>query len=72
MYQQSIFSTKGNTFDSFKLNAIHREALTDKDKPFRIAQLGGQTNVATAIRHCGDRHTITWRPPYDNVATAIQ
>ena len=83
MYQQSIFSTKGNTFDSFKLNApqkstflklvfnaIHREALTDKDKPFRIAQLGWQTNVATAIRCCGDRHTITWRPPYDNVATA--
>lgn len=84
MYQQSFFSTKGNTFDSFKLNApqksaflklvfnaIHREALTDKDKPFRIAQLGGgQTNVATAIRHCGDRHTITWRPPYNNVATA--
>ena len=50
MYQQSIFSTKGNTFDSFKLNApqksaflklvfnaIHQESLTDKDKPFRIA-----------------------------------
>ena len=85
MYQQSIFSTKGNTFDSFKLNApqkstflklvfnaIHREALTDKDKPFRIAQLGWQTNVATAIRCCGDRHTITWRPPYDNVATATR
>ena len=45
MYQQSIFSTKGNTFDSFKLNApqkstflklvfnaIHQESLTDKDK----------------------------------------
>ena len=83
MYQQSIFSTKGNTFDSFKLNApqkstflklvfnaIHQESLTDKDKPFRIAQLGWQTNVATAIRCCGDRHTMLWRPPYDNVATA--
>lgn len=76
MYQQSIFSTKGNTFDSFKLNApqksaflklvfnaIHREALTDKDKPFRIAQLGGANK-------CGDCHTTLWRPPYDNVATA--
>ena len=85
MYQQSIFSTKGNTFDSFKpnaqqkstflklvFNAIHREALTDKDKPFRIAQLGWQTNAATAIRHCGDRHTTLWRLPYDTVATAIR
>ena len=83
MYQQSFFSTKGNTFDSFKLNApqkstflklvfnaIHQESLTDKDKPFRIAQLGWQTNVATAIRCCGDRHTITWRPPHYIVAKA--
>ena len=85
MYQQSIFSTKGNTFDSFKLNApqnstflklvfnaIHQESLTDKDKPFRIAQLGWQTNVATAIRCCGDRHTITWRPPRNHAANATQ
>lgn len=26
MYQQSIFSTKGNTFDSFKLNAPQKSA----------------------------------------------
>lgn len=67
MYQQSNFSTKGNTFDSFKPNAtqkpaflklvfsswpnaIHREVVTVEGKPFRIAQLGGQTNVATATR----------------------
>ncbi len=76
MYQQSIFSTKGNTFDSFKLNApqnstflklvfnaIHQESLTDKDKPFRIAGVANK---------CGDCHTMLWRPPYDNVATATQ
>ena len=70
MYQQSIFSTKGNTFDSFKLNAPQKSTFLKLVFNAIHREVGWQTNVATAIRCCGDRHTITWRPPYDNVATA--
>ena len=57
MYQQSIFSTKGNTFDSFKPNAQQKSTFLKLVFNAIHQEWGGKQ---------------MWRPPYDAVATAIR